>query len=348
MIAQDSKHSSPGNTHLIPPLRAVAAELAAVDRELSETIPESFGLISKASRMILRAGGKRMRPALVLLSARAFSPHGANGDGLSVSKRAIMVAGALEMIHGASLLHDDVVDNAQTRRGNATVGAWWSNKIAVMLGDYLFTRALLDMCGDENHLLVTLTSEATGRMVLGQVREIEEQNNFDITVDDYLFIIREKTAVLLSAASRMGAIVGSANRDSVEAMAEFGMHLGMAFQIVDDVLDFWGDEELLGKPVGSDLSERKFTLPFIYTLSQISATEKDEVRALLDESRGRLSRKTVRRIMSRMDAVDAQRWALDVASEYGRRAREALRTARCRHGSDDMDTLIDYVLERRA
>jgi octaprenyl-diphosphate synthase len=335
MAAESGAQSLNGG--LIAPLRVVADELAAVDRELIESIPEDLGLVSKASRAVLRAGGKRLRPALVLLTARAFG---------GINKRAIRVAGALEMVHGASLMHDDVVDNTQTRRGQATIGAWWSNKVAVMLGDYLYTRSLLEMCGDENRYLVTIVSEATGRMVLGQIREIEEQNNFDITVDDYLFIIREKTAVLMSAASRMGAIVSGASKDAIEAMAEYGMQLGMAFQIVDDVLDFWGEEEQLGKPVGSDLGERKFTLPFIYTLAKASPEQRASVRLLVDEAKGRLSRRAVRRAMAVMDGVDARRYAMEVAAEYAARAREALRLAAPPRGAEELAMLVDYVLER--
>lgn len=337
MIAADSRTEAQSDG-LTSPIRAVEAELACVDLEILESIPAELGLISEASRSILRNGGKRLRPALVLLTARAFS---------GVSKRAITVAGALEMVHGASLLHDDVIDNSQKRRGRATIGAWWSNKLSVMLGDYLYTRSLLEMCGDENRILVTLLSEATGRMVLGQLREMEEQNNFDITVDDYLFVIREKTAVLMSAAARMGAIVGSACNQSIEAMADFGMQLGMAFQIVDDVLDFWGNEEQLGKPVGSDLRERKFTLPFIYTLQTMDGGAKT-IRMILDDAKGKLTRGSVRKIMSIMDAAGARHHAMQIAQEYGRQAREALLAARPWHGAEELHMLVDYVLGRRA
>lgn len=338
LIAANSA-ASPTNGALIAPLRPVGEALAAVDRELAESIPENLGLISRASRTVLQAGGKRIRPALVLLTARAFG---------GVNPRAVKVASALEMVHAASLLHDDVVDNTQTRRGRVTLGAWWSNKIAVMLGDYLYAKSLLDMCGDENRYLVTIVSEATGRMCLGQIRELEEQNNFDIGLEDYLFIIREKTAALMSASSRMGAIVADASRESIEAMAEYGMQLGMAFQIVDDVLDYWGDEALLGKPVGSDLGERKFTLPFIYTLARLSVADRAALRTLVDEGKGRLSRRAVRRARAMMDAVGAREHAMSVAAEYAARARAALALAHPRSGVEELDMLIDFVLDRRA
>lgn len=339
LIATDSG-ARPTNGSLIAPLRPVADGLAAVDRELAESIPESLGLISRASRTILQSGGKRLRPALVLLTARAFG---------GVNARAVKVASALEMVHAASLLHDDVVDNTQTRRGRATLGAWWSNKIAIMLGDYMYAKSLLDMCGDENRYLVTIVSEATGRMCLGQIRELEEQNNFDVTLEDYLFIIREKTAALMAASSRLGAIVADASRESIDAMAEYGMQLGMAFQIVDDVLDYWGDEGLLGKPVGSDLGERKFTLPFIYTLQRLPADERAVLRALVEEGRNRLSRRTVRRARAMMDGVGAREHAMAVASEYAARARAALAVARPhQEGAEALELLVDFVLDRRA
>ena len=339
LIAADRGVPPPSNGALIAPLRPIAEALAAVDQELVESIPEALGLVSQTSRTILRSGGKRLRPALVLLTARAFG---------GVNARAIKVAGALEMVHAASLLHDDVIDNTQTRRGRATLGAWWSNKIAVMLGDYLYARSLLDMCGDENRYLVTIVSEATGRMVLGQIREIEEQNNFEVSLDDYLFVIREKTAALMAAASRMGAIVSGAGKESIEAMAEYGLHLGMAFQIIDDVLDFWGDEAQLGKPVGSDLSEGKFTLPFIHALAKVSPADRQTLVGLVEEGRGRLSRRSMRRVLSIMGTTGSQEHALSVAGDYLRRAREALVAARPAQGTAELEALLDYVVGRRS
>lgn len=332
-----ARREPPPDGSVIPPLAAVAAELASVDRELSETIPEGLGLVSEASRRILRSGGKRLRPALVLLSSRAFA---------GITRRAMEVACALEMIHGASLLHDDVVDNTRLRRGQVTVGAYWSNKISVMMGDYLFTRALLDMSRDDTLQLTHMTSEATGRMVLGQIREIEEQSNFEITLDGYLYIIREKTAALMAVATRMGAILGKASAASVAKMEEYGLCLGMAFQIVDDCLDFWGDEELLGKPVGSDLSERKFTLPFIHALHAASPEQRATLVTLVQGARSRMSRKSMRRILSIMERLGSRAYAMDMAAQYCRRARKALHDAAPLQGGNDLEMLLDYVVGR--
>lgn len=326
------------NGSLPPPLQAVEAELARIDQELLDTIPEGLGLISKASRRLLSAGGKRFRPALVVMASRAFG---------GVRQCALEVACAIEMTHGASLLHDDVVDDTRTRRGQATVGAYWSNKVAVMMGDYLFVQSLLQMCRGENIQLLSRLSEATGRMVLGQIREIEEQNNFDITLDDYLFIIQEKTAALLAVSSQCGAIIGGASLRSVEKMTEYGMCLGMAFQIVDDVLDFWGDEELLGKPVGSDLSERKFTLPFIHTLHAVSPEVRQELRALVESRPRKGGRRAFRRILSIMEQCGAQEYSMQQAAAYCERARAALREAGPGEGADDLEALLDYVLFRQ-
>ncbi len=322
-------------THL---LEAIADDLARVDRELWETIPEGLGVVSKASRLILRSGGKRLRPALVLLSCRAFSGG---------ASRAVTLASALEMIHGASLLHDDVVDDTHMRRGRSTVGALFNNKVAVMMGDYLFTRSLLELSRDETLPLMRIVSEATGRMVLGQLREIEETNNFDVTLDDYLFIIREKTAALIDACCRLGAIMGRADGRAIECMGTYGLNLGMAFQIVDDCLDFWGDEDVIGKPVGSDLGERKFTLPFIHAMQQVPSSQREEVRALLATSQTRLARRAFRKILSIMDEVDARRYAMSLAMSYGEQARRALREAAPTHAAGELEGLIDYVLERQ-
>lgn len=326
------------NGKLPPPLLAIEADLARIDTELLETIPEGLGLISNASRLLLRSGGKRLRPALVVMASRAFE---------GVRKRSLEVACAIEMTHGASLLHDDVVDDTRMRRGQATVGAYWNNKVAVMMGDYLFVRSLLEMCRDDNMLLLTLLSEATGRMVLGQIREIEEQDNFDISLEDYLFIIQEKTAALLAVSSRCGAIIGRAPARSVEKMTEYGLYLGMAFQIVDDVLDFWGDEEQLGKPVGSDLSERKFTLPFIHTMQTVSPDMRLKLRELVESQPRKMGRRVLRKILAIMEQAGARETSMQMAAAYCERARLALREARPQAGADDLEALLDYVLFRQ-
>jgi geranylgeranyl pyrophosphate synthase len=318
-------------------LASIEAELALVERELVETIPESLGLVSQASRRLMRSGGKRLRPALVLLAARAFG---------GITPRTIEVASALEMIHAASLVHDDVVDNATTRRGHVTVGAYWNNKIAVMLGDYLFTRSLVEMSREDTLPLTRIVSEATGRMVLGQIREIEHQNNPEVSLDDYYYIIREKTAALIAVCCRVGAILGKAPAMAVDRLEQYGIYLGMAFQVVDDCLDYWGQEDVIGKPVGSDLAERKFTLPFIYGLKVASPAQRQELIELVQGGQERLGRRAVKRILHILDKVGAREHSRSVALDFCNRARRALHEANPLTGVAELESLLDYVVDR--
>lgn len=331
------KPEPPGAAPSFEALACIQGELAQVERELRETIPESLGLVSQASRRLMSSGGKRLRPALVLLSARGFGV---------ITPRIIEVASALEMIHAASLVHDDVVDNATTRRGHVTVGAYWNNKIAVMLGDYLFTRSLVEMSREDTLPLTRLVSEATGRMVLGQIREIEHQDNVDVTLDDYYYVIREKTAALMAVCCRVGAIMGKAPAMAVDRLEQYGIYLGMAFQVVDDCLDFWGEEDVLGKPVGSDLAERKYTLPFIHALHTVSPALRQELIERVRGANGRLGKRALRRILQILDEAGSREYCRGVALDFCNRARLALDEANPPHGVSELKSLLDYVVDR--
>lgn len=239
-------------------LNDIYDDLADVEAELSRDALDSATLLGEASSYLIAAGGKRLRPAFVLLSGKLF---GAPAD------RLVPLAVAVELFHMATLVHDDVVDNADLRRNLPTVRAEWGDAIALYTGDYLLAQALMmiSKCGQEQ--ISRLLAEVSVSMCQGEIEQIDTAGRIDQGVRTYLRRIKRKTALLISACCLIGAMVGEADRSSAWHIKQFGYFLGMAFQITDDILDFEGSEDIFGKPVGNDLRQGIFTLPAIYALN---------------------------------------------------------------------------------
>ncbi|HEY4000233.1 MAG TPA: polyprenyl synthetase family protein [Candidatus Xenobia bacterium] len=320
---------------VIDVFKSIERELTAVDTYFLSSAPTDVALVWASAQAIVQSGGKRVRPALVLLSSQLFQHDEA---------RAIRLASAVEMIHVASLLHDDVVDNAPQRRGMAATSVGYSNKVAILLADYLLTQALLELCKDDRVQYTRIISEATSHMALGQLKELEEQDNLDITMESYLRIITGKTAALFAACARLGALVGGAAPDEVEKMAAYGLNLGLGFQIVDDCLDLWGDAAALGKPVGNDLLEKKFTLPLIHALRHASPADVASIRAHL--SNGHLESTRICEIRGILDGNGSREYALARARSYCGEARDCLAAFRPGPARTALEDLVDYVIKR--
>ncbi|HHV62763.1 MAG TPA: polyprenyl synthetase family protein [Firmicutes bacterium] len=242
------------------PASGVAADLKRVEERLQEVTSSHSQLIGDVCNYLIFGGGKRIRPLLVLLCARSFR-HDPEG--------AIDVAVATELIHMASLIHDDIIDNARTRRGRATVNSLWGNRTSVLAGDFLFARALtiLSRMDHRNRLgLVRLMAEAITVMCEGEIEQACQAFNCDLTEADYMEQIRKKTAHLMAASCYAGAVIGRASKREAGAMMRYGLELGYAFQITDDLLDFTGEERVTGKPAGLDLSSGILTLPILHIL----------------------------------------------------------------------------------
>ncbi len=318
---------------VIEVFKSIERELGAVDEYFLSSAPRDVAIVWASAQAIVQSGGKRVRPALVLLAAQLFQDD---------PEKAIRLAAAVEMIHVASLLHDDVVDNAASRRGVAAVPV--SNKVSILLADYLLTQALLELCKDEQVRYTRIISGATSQMALGQLKEIEEQNNFDITVESYLQIITGKTAALFEACGRLGALVGRASDDEVDKLASYGLKLGLGFQIVDDCLDLWGDETTLGKPVGNDLLEKKFTLPLIHSLRHGSRHQVETLKGYL--SNGYAENPHFREIREILDQNGSREYALGLARQYCTEARDALGGFRAGPARQALEDLVDYVIAR--
>jgi octaprenyl-diphosphate synthase len=242
----------------------IGADMAAVDRVLRAALSSEVVLIRQVAEYIIAGGGKRLRPALLLLAAGACGYDGPDRHTL---------AAVIEMIHTATLLHDDVVDESDLRRGHATANAEFGNAASVLVGDFLYSRAFQMMVGLSRMPVLQILADATNQIAEGEVLQLVNAGNADLDERAYLEVIRRKTAKLFEAAARLGAVLGDAEPSRADALASYGMHLGIAFQLVDDVLDYSGNAESIGKNVGDDLAEGKMTLPLIFALSKGSADD---------------------------------------------------------------------------
>lgn len=251
-------------------LTAVTSDLQAIERALSDHLHPHFDLVGQVAGHILFAGGKRLRPLLMVLTARACGYQGSHA-----SKYAVI----FEYLHAATLLHDDVVDGGELRRGNQVAHQAWDPPTAVLTGDFLLARAL-SLAADTGLPEVIRTIAAiTEQMSQGEIEQLNRKGDIDLDEDDYLEVIRCKTAVLFQGACRTGALISDSSRDQVLAFADYGYHLGMAFQMADDLLDYTTDSRTLGKRVGADLREGKLTLPVIHTLGRMT---EDDRRWMID------------------------------------------------------------------
>jgi Geranylgeranyl pyrophosphate synthase len=235
----------------------IAADMQAVDEVIRTRLHSDVALIRQVAEYIVQSGGKRLRPALVLFTAGAMGYKGTHHHEL---------AAVVEFIHTASLLHDDVVDESDLRRGNRTANAIYGNAAAVFVGDFMYSRAFQMMVGVDSMHVMRVLADATNVIAEGEVLQLLNCHNADVVIDDYLRVIRYKTAKLFEAAARLGGIVAGADPETEARLAAFGMHLGTAFQLIDDVLDYSADEADTGKHLGDDLAEGKPTLPLIHVM----------------------------------------------------------------------------------
>ena len=259
----------------IPLLKPVLCEdMQAVDCVLREALHSDVPLIRRVAEYIIVGGGKRLRPAVLLLTAQACGYRGTHHHTL---------AAVVEMIHTATLLHDDVVDESSLRRGHATANATFGNAASVLVGDFLYSRAFQLMVTTESVAVLKILSDATNVIAEGEVLQLLNSGDPDVDEQQYLAVIRRKTAKLFEAAARLGAVLGQAGPELEDSLARYGMHLGTAFQLIDDVLDYTGDPAAMGKNAGNDLAEGKATLPLICALNTGSSEDIALIRSALEK-----------------------------------------------------------------
>ncbi|MGF1545247.1 MAG: polyprenyl synthetase family protein [Parvularculaceae bacterium] len=295
-------------------LRALCAnDLEAVDAALLESLSSPVAMIPQLAGHLIKAGGKRLRPLLTLASARACGV---------VDDRHIKLAAAVELIHGATLLHDDVVDGSKLRRGLSTANVLWGDKESVLVGDFVFSRAFELMVDVGDLDVLRILSRAAGVIAEGEVLQLATQKNLDATYETYLSVVEAKTAALFAAAARVGAVVARADANTEARLGDFGRQLGVAFQLVDDALDYAGREDALGKAVGDDFREGKMTLPVVLALRQADAEARAFWRRTIaegDQRPGDFAH--AQRLIREAGAVDE---TLRVAAEYAEAASACL------------------------
>jgi octaprenyl-diphosphate synthase len=254
-------------------IEPIAADMQAVNLVIREQLRSEVALVNQIAEYIIGAGGKRIRPALVLLFANSFGYRGAHQHTL---------AAIIEFIHTATLLHDDVVDESSLRRGRQTANALFGNAASVLVGDFLYSRAFQMMVGIGNMRVMRILADATNVIAEGEVLQLLNMHDPDVSEASYLQVIRSKTAKLFEAATQLGALVAGATDTEIDAAAEYGRSLGTAFQLIDDVLDYSGNAADIGKNVGDDLREGKPTLPLIYLMQNGTPAQRELVRACIE------------------------------------------------------------------
>ena len=313
----------------------VEDDLARVEALFQEQVLSDVGLVAEIGRYIQQGGGKRIRPALLLLGSRLC---GYRGD------RGVLLAAVVEFIHTATLLHDDIIDEATVRRGRRSVNSRWGNDITVLLGDFLYTKSMAMALSQENLPILRLLSDVTLRMIEGEILEIERNGNLDVTEADHLDIIRRKTADLFAACMRIGAILGAVGDEREKALASYGLNLGICFQMVDDLLDFTAEEKTLGKPVANDLREGKVTLPMILLLRKAGRPGIEKIGTVLaDRGFGRVSREEIVRLAREHGALDE---AQALAETYAEKARRDLAVFDRSPYREALEVLPDFILAR--
>jgi geranylgeranyl pyrophosphate synthase len=321
---------------VIAPLADLEQDLVKVEEELQRVVAERAGSLRSAAEVLFCSGGKRLRPALVLLVAKLFGP---------VQPGVLRIAAAVEMIHGASLIHDDVIDNTTVRRGAPTMNAQRGNHFSVLLGDFLLCQALLAVSELNRVDLLQVISQGVADMTEGQILEAQLQGDVSASEESYLKVIDGKTSSLMAAGCKLAALYSDAEPSQVRAAEDFGRYIGFAFQIIDDILDIWGDPTVLGKPVGSDLHEKKYTLPFLISYSASGEEEKETIEGLL--TNGSYPGQHLNQIVQWMERHQGRTLASQKATEYSTSARRALEQLPAGKSRDDLAQLVDFLMERQ-
>lgn len=311
----------------------VAPEMRLVDAHIRESLHSEVVLINEVANYIIAGGGKRLRPTLVLLSAGVY---GYSGDSH------IRLAAIVEFIHTATLLHDDVVDASEMRRGQETAHVLWGNEASVLVGDFLYSRAFQMMVSVGSMRAMEIFAETTNIIAEGEVLQLLNVHEPDTTEQQYLEVIRSKTAKLFEAAARLGPVLAGYEVDGEGAMAAYGMHLGTAYQLVDDLLDYRGDSDVIGKNIGDDLAEGKPTLPLIHAMRHGSPEQVQTVREAIETG----GRDSIDAVVRAVESTGAIAYTAAAAQAEAVRALEALEGIPDSPHAEALRGLAEYAVER--
>ncbi len=322
----------PDLLRLFEPIRD---DLVKVEREFGRHLQSQVTLIPKIGKYIQTSGGKRVRPAVLIMAARLCGYQG---------ERAVLHAAVVEFIHTATLVHDDIIDDSKFRRGRLAVHSQWGNDITVLLGDFLYIKSMSLALSQDSLEIVRLLCDVTLRMIEGELYQLTKNGDIGITEDEHFDIIRRKTAYLFAGCAQIGGMLGTSTPEQQGALREYGFNLGIAFQLMDDLLDFTGDAAALGKPVGGDLREGKVTLPIIRLLAGGDPAARALVAAVVEDRDVTLERwADITRLLRQSGAID---YATARAGEYAMAARQKLAVFPDGPERDALAALADFVLLR--
>ncbi len=317
-------------------LEAVADDLEEIEKELLKNLNPHLDLVREVAGHILFSGGKRLRPLLMVLSAKVCDYAGTYDKTFST---------AFEYLDAATLLHDDLVDGASLRRGKPVAHRVWGNSIAVLVGDFLLARALAITAGTERIAVVRILAELTEAMSQGEVHQLMRKGDIGLSEDEYLEVIRRKTALLFQAACRVSAVLADAPAERQSALADYGFNLGMAFQVVDDLLDYVAETPQLGKATGADLREGKLTLPLIHALRSARSADRKWIAGVVRKMD--VTDEDFRKLVELLKACGALRYTEKVAALYIEKAKAALADFPPSAALETMRDIADYTLERK-
>ncbi len=313
----------------------VRDDLVLVEEELAQQSDTAFPAVSEIAAYLLGGGGKRLRPALLLLSASYAGRR---------DRSAIRLAAVVELLHSATLIHDDVIDSAGTRRGRPSANARWGNHRSVLTGDWLYMQSFQMALEERNFRILDILIDLTQKMVEGELIQLEKIGRIDVSEEDALRLATYKTACLFSGCARLGAVLGGLEGGEEQALADYGRYAGLAFQLVDDLLDFTASAQQLGKPVLSDLKEGKVTLPLIYAMENGHREARELVARVLAEKEFHSVRpETIVSLVHESGALDRAR---GLAQDFAQRAKNCLNGHRDSEYARALATLPDFILER--
>jgi octaprenyl-diphosphate synthase len=312
----------------------VAIELQQAEKLIRNSLQSNIALVNQIGEHIIQSGGKRLRMILVLLSAKAFGYQGFAH---------IQLAAIIEMLHTATLLHDDVVDASELRRGQPTANKIWGEHASVLVGDYLYSRSFQLMVQVNDMSVLEILAKASNTMAEGEVQQLINCHNPDITEENYMQVIHQKTGTLFAAAAQMGPILTKNNHETLQAMLSFGTYLGAAFQLIDDVLDYNSSAEQIGKNIGDDLAEGKPTLPVLRALQQLDNDKADILRSAIRYGKT----ENVQTIIQMIKSTDAITYTYKVAQQQAQMAHHCLEIIPASQYRDALTALVEFAIARR-
>ena len=313
----------------------IASELKEFESHFRDAMRSKVPFVDLIVRYLVKQKGKKIRPALVMLTAKACG---------EINEHTYRGASLVEILHTATLIHDDVVDDADTRRGLASINAVWKNKIAVLMGDYLLAKGLLLSLDNDEFVFLKIISDSVRRMSEGEILQIAKSRKLDIDEETYFKIISDKTASLLSTCCQIGAASVSGDKVLMNRMKDFGENLGLVFQIRDDLLDYIGRKSITGKPTGLDMKEKKLTLPLIHSLSKAPRSQSKHIINIIKHGANRKELNAVIEFAHEFGGID---YSISRAKHYSSIALEALEPLPPSSSKESLTAFVDFVLERK-